>query len=85
MLQEAEEQEAGESNNDSGVTAEANKINKDNDYMIISMEEEHKTLEYQEKMEVYVKNITKKKIYIPIYKVIHDPFLKKRIFLQMNF
>ena len=44
MLPEAEEQEAEEENVNSDVTAEAGKINEDNDSMIISVEEYHKTL-----------------------------------------
>ena len=43
------------------VAAESNKINEDNDEIIISMEEEQKTLEYQETMKVDVENISKNK------------------------
>ena len=59
LLQEAEEQEAEKENSDAVVTVEANKINKDYDDMISLMEEDQKTLEYQETMKVDVKNISK--------------------------
>ena len=45
----------------SDVAAESNKINEDNDEIIISMEEEQKTLEYQETMKVDSENIAKNK------------------------
>ena len=53
--------------------------------MIASMEEEQKTLEYQETMKVYIENITKKTIWRPIYDVIHAPFFRKKISLHQNF
>ena len=49
LLQEAEEQEAEEAKYDAGVTVESNKINEDNNDVIISMWEDHNALEYQEK------------------------------------
>ena len=54
--------------------------------MIISMEEEQKTLEYQETMKVYIENISKNKktTWEPINEGIHDPFLKKQIFSLQN-
>ena len=84
LLQETEEQEAEEGNDDSDVNTVANKIDKDNNGMIISMEKEQKTLEYQETMKVEVENISKNKkaIWRPIYEVIHAPFLKKHCFHQ---
>ena len=49
--------------------------------MIISMEEENKTVEYQENMKVDVKNIAKKTPYGDQYmKLLMLHFLKKRIF-----
>ena len=57
MLQEATEQEAEEANSDVDVTAYAGKIDKDNDNMIILMEEDHKSLEYQDTMKVDVEII----------------------------
>ena len=45
MLQESEEQESEEANADADVNAGANKIDEDNNYIIIPMEEEQKTLE----------------------------------------
>ena len=50
--------------------------------MIISIEEEHKTLEYQETMKLDVENITKSKktIWRPIYEVIHAPFFIETFF-----
>ena len=50
MLQESEEQESEEDNDDADVNLEANKIDEYNNDMIISMEEEQKTLEYYEKL-----------------------------------
>ena len=72
MLKEAEEQEAENSNSDSDVTAESNKINKEDYKMIISMESYNKTLTYKETMKVDAKNIARnqKNIWIPIYEVI---------------
>ena len=43
MLQEAEEQEVEKANDDADVTSEANKIDEDDDDMIISIEEDQKT------------------------------------------
>ena len=40
MLQESEKQESEEYNADADLTAEANKINEENDEMIISMKED---------------------------------------------
>ena len=61
MLQESEYQEVEEANADDNVNAEANKVDEYNNDMIISMEEEQKTLEYQETMKVDVTNISKNK------------------------
>ena len=46
LLQEAEEQKYEEANDDAYVTAEAIKIDEDENGMIISMKEEQNTLEY---------------------------------------
>ena len=43
------------------VNAETNKIDEENNDMIISMGEEYNTLEYQETMELDVENMTKRK------------------------
>ena len=47
--------------------------------MNISMEEEHKAVEYQENLTVDVENIAKMKIKIwrPINEVIHAPFVEE--------
>ena len=51
--------------------------------MNISMEEDQKTLEYQNTLKMYVKISPKTiKIFIPIYEDIHASFLKKQIFSQ---
>ena len=84
MLQEAEDKEPGEENVDADVTVDAGKVNEDCDNIIILMEEDQKTLEYQEYMKVDVKNITKnpKNIWEPIYEVIDTSFVEeKNIFL----
>ena len=59
MVEDYEEQESEEANDDSDVNTEANKINDDNNKMIISMEKYQKILEYQETMKVEVENISK--------------------------
>ena len=46
-------------NNSSDVNPEANIIDKNNNAMIISMEEAQKTLEYQETIKLDVENIAK--------------------------
>ena len=49
--------------------------------MVISIEEDQKTLEYQETMNADVGNIPNKKIWIPIYKVIDNLFFAaKKLF-----
>ena len=80
MLQEVDAENA-----DADLTADANKINEDYDNMIIPIEEEQNTVEYQETMKLYVKNIAKKSIWIPIYEVIHAPFLNILIFFHKLF
>ena len=50
-------------NDDADVNVEADKIYEDNNYMIISMEDEQNTLEYQETMKVDVENTSPKKTY----------------------
>ena len=75
MLQEYEEQEVEEANSYAGVNAEANKIDEENNDMIISMEGEQKTLEYQETIKLDVENIVKNKNkWRPIYEVIDTSF-----------
>ena len=55
--------------------------------MKISIEEYQDTFEYQNTLEVDVKNIAKNKktIWRPIYEVIHDPFFEETIFFQNPF
>ena len=60
MLQEEQEQEAEDADDDADLNAEANKIYKDNNDMVISMGEGQKTLECRETMNVEVENIGKK-------------------------
>ena len=54
MLQEAEVE-----NFDADLTADVGKINKDNENMNISMEEDQETVKYQNTLKVDVKNIVK--------------------------
>ena len=52
----------------------------------MSMEEEQKTLEYQETMKVYVENIAKNQNnWKPIYEVIHDLFFAVEKFVPPEF
>ena len=54
--------------------------------MVISMEEEHKTLEYQEKMKVDVGNIAKNIIFKDQYmKLLILHFLQQRNVFRQNF
>ena len=71
-------------NADADLTANASKFNEYHDNIIISMEEEHKIVEYQETMKVDVKNIPKNKnIWRPIYEVIDaSSFEETDIFAQ---
>ena len=81
LLQESEEQASKEVNSNAYINVESNIVDKDNNAMIISIEEEHKTLEYQEKMKLDIGNISKnRKIWIPIYEVIDTSF-----FAETNF
>ena len=61
FLQEAKEQGSDEENDDADVNAESNKVDEDDKNMIISIEEEHNTLEYQKTMKVDVENNPKTK------------------------
>ena len=73
-------------NDDAYLNADASKINKDDDNMKISMEEEQKTVEYQETLKVDVKNIPEKKpIWRPIYEAIDAPFFEETDFSHKLF
>ena len=57
LLQQEEESSSGETNDNADVNAEANEINDKKKDMVFKIEEENKTLEYQEKMNVDIKKI----------------------------
>ena len=63
LLQYSEEQESEWANYNADVTAKAHKMDMDNNNTIISIEEQKKTLEYQEKMKVGVEIFPKENIY----------------------
>ena len=87
MLQWDEKKEAEESNDVADVNTESNKIDEDKNGMIISMEEEQKTLEYQETMKVDVENIAKNKTinWRPKYEVIDTSFFVETKNVHENF
>ena len=67
-------------NSDPYLFAYASKTNEEDSKMNISEKEAQKTVEYQETLKIDVENIDKniKTIWIPIYEVIDDLFLKKQ-------
>ena len=76
-------QESEDANNDTGVNAEENKSMKTTKHMVVSIEEEQKTLEYQETMKLDVENIANNNNnkWILIYEVIDNScFAAKNIF-----
>ena len=81
MLQEAEME-----NSYADLTADARKIIKDDNNIIISMKEEKKTVEYQGTIKLYAKNISKINKYGNQYmKLLMHHFLKKLIFSTIFF
>ena len=74
-------------NYDAYVTADAGKYNEDSDNINTSMEEEHKTVEYQDTLKVYVKNIARnrRKIWRQIYEVIDAPYFEEIENLPQDF
>ena len=57
LLQEEEQNVAEETNDDTAVNTEANEINDKNKHMAVTIEEENKTLEYQETMNLDIGNL----------------------------
>ena len=53
-------QEAKVENSDADLTADASKVNEDNDNMKVSMEEYQETVKYQNTLKLDVENIAKK-------------------------
>ena len=76
LLQEEEETVAEDTNDYADVNAEANEINDKKKYMVVKIEEENKTLGYQETMNVDIENIASKNqpFWRPIYEVIDDSY-----------
>ena len=60
------------------MNTEANKINDKNKDMVVAIEEENKTLEYQETMNVDIENFssTNQPFWISIYEVIDDSYFE---------
>ena len=72
---------------DADENAEKNKrIHKDKE-KVVTIEEQRKTLEYQEAMNLDIENIasTSQKICISIYEVIHDDYFKAVNSFQQKF
>ena len=86
LLQEEEENVSEETNDDSDVNAEANKVGDNKKDVVFTMKEEKNTLEYQETMNVYIEIISSKKqpFWRPIYEVIeYSYFEETRLFSKI--
>ena len=73
-MQEEEDNAAEETNDDDAVNVEAYEINDKKKDMVSTIEEDNKTLEYKETMNLYIYNISSKDqlAWRPIYEVIDD-------------
>ena len=73
-MQEEEDNAAEETNDDDAVNVEGYEINDKKKYMVSTIEEDNKTLEYKETMDLYIDNISSKNqlAWRPIYEVIDD-------------
>ena len=76
---------AEEANDDAAVNVEANKTDYKKKYVIVTIEEENNTFEYQETMNVDIENIAIKKqpLWRPIYEVIENKIISNKTFGPM--